>query len=91
MQVKKKTKTELKLLTLTGPVSNCSFKKECGNFKLSITRALDSGPSLDASQKENQKEFKLLTVIGLAASCSLKAECQIQALVNESFRFRPQT
>jgi hypothetical protein len=78
MQVKKKTKTELKLLTLTGPVSNCSFKKECGNFKLSITRALDSGPSL-------------LTVVGLAASCSLKAECQIQALVNESFRFRPQT
>jgi hypothetical protein len=31
MQVKKKTKTELKLLTLTGKVANCSFKEECPN------------------------------------------------------------
>jgi hypothetical protein len=38
-------------------------------FKLSLRRALDSCPSLDASQKENQKEFKLLTLIELAASC----------------------
>jgi hypothetical protein len=31
MQVKKKTKKELKLLTLPGPVANCSFKEECPN------------------------------------------------------------
>jgi hypothetical protein len=43
---------------------------------LSLTRALDSGRSLDASQKENQKEFKLLTFTGLAASCSFEAQCQ---------------
>jgi hypothetical protein len=45
-------------------------------FKLSLTRALNSRPSLDASQIENQKEFKLLTLTGLAASCSFKAEYQ---------------
>jgi hypothetical protein len=31
MQDKKKTKKELKLLTLIGPVENCSFKEECPN------------------------------------------------------------
>jgi hypothetical protein len=45
-------------------------------FKLLLRRALDSGPSLDASRKENQKEFKLLTLTGLAASCSYEVECQ---------------
>jgi hypothetical protein len=39
-------------------------------------RALDSCPSLDASEKKNKKEFKLRTLTVLAASCSFKSECQ---------------
>jgi hypothetical protein len=58
MQVKKKIKKELKLLTLIGPIANCSFKEECPKFKLSLKRALDSGPSLDASLKENKKRIQ---------------------------------
>jgi hypothetical protein len=45
-------------------------------FKLSLTRALDSFDSIDASEKENQKKSKLLTIIGPAASCIFNPESQ---------------
>jgi hypothetical protein len=39
-------------------------------FKLSLTRASDSGPNLDASQKENKKRIK--------TSHTPRASCQLQ-------------
>jgi hypothetical protein len=60
-------------------------------FKLSLMRALDSGPSLDASQKEKKrKNSNFLHSQGQLPTATSSQSIKIQALVNESFRFRPQ-
>jgi hypothetical protein len=49
MQIKKK---RFKLLMLTEAAANCSFKLL--KFKLLLTRASNSCPSLDTSEKQNE-------------------------------------
>jgi hypothetical protein len=60
-------------------------------FKLSLTRALDSGPSLDASQKENKKKKNFSYSQGQLPTIASRKNVQIQALIKKSFRFLPQS
>jgi hypothetical protein len=55
MQVKKKTKKELKLLTLTGPVANCSFKTECQKSGSSYRKLHKQFPALMQVKKRMKK------------------------------------
>jgi hypothetical protein len=90
MQVKKKTKKEYKLLTLTWPVASCSFKPECQNSSSSDQELHKQFPALMQVKKRMKKinsTFLNLEVQLLAAAS--RQSVQIQALVNESFRFRP--
>jgi hypothetical protein len=55
MQVKKKTKTELKLLTLTGKVANCSFKLEYQKSSSSYRELHKQFPTLMQVKKRMKK------------------------------------
>jgi hypothetical protein len=60
-------------------------------FKLSLTRASDSYPSLDASQeKKNKKNSNFSHSQGQLPGTASSHRVKIQALVNESFKFIPQ-
>jgi hypothetical protein len=54
MQVKKKTKTNSNFSHFQGQLLAAASRQSV-KFKLSLTRALDSCPNLDASQKKTKK------------------------------------
>jgi hypothetical protein len=59
-------------------------------FKLSLPRASETSPSLDASQKKHEKINSTFSHSqGQLPATASSQSVIIQALVNESFRFRP--
>jgi hypothetical protein len=70
MQVKKKTKKGIQTSHIPRASCQLQLQGRVSKFKLSLTRASDSGPSLDASQKENKKRIQ--------TSHTHRASCQLQ-------------
>jgi hypothetical protein len=60
-------------------------------FKLLLPRASEISPSLDASQKKNDKKNSNFSYPqGHLPAAASRKSVKIQALVNESFRNKPQ-